>query len=145
MKQVFNGENGYAEQGGQKRPMTSDQIAASKIKNSLFEELSLDMSKVTLESLTSIKGADAYKLKVDGGKNPEYRYYNTKTGYLVKTEQTVEMGGQKATSIMEYDNYTPTSGIMVPYNLTTKQGPQTFGMSIKKVVVNNDVSDADFN
>ncbi len=145
MKQVFNGENGYNEQRGQKRPMTADEIAKSKVKNSLFEELSLDMAKVTLESLTSIKGADAYKLKVDGGKNPEYRYYNTKTGYLVKTEQTVEMGGQKATTIMEYDNYTPTSGIMFPYNLTSKQGPQTFGMSIKKVVVNNDVSDADFN
>jgi predicted Zn-dependent peptidase len=145
MKQVFNGENGYAEQGGQKRPMTADEIAKSKVKNSLFEELSLDMAKVTLESLTSIKGGDAYKLKVNGGKNPEYRYYNTKTGYLVKTEQTVEMGGQKAASIMEYDNYTPTSGIMFPYNLTNKQGPQTFGMSIKKVVVNNDVSDADFN
>lgn len=144
MKQVFDGETGYAAQMGQKRPMSAEDIAESKNKNVLFEELSLDMSKVTLESMTSINGEDAYKLKVTGSGEPEFRYYNTKSGYLVKSETTKEAQGQKVSISTEYGNYTPTSGIQFPFSMTTKQGPQTFGMIIKKAIVNQDVTEADF-
>ena len=145
MKDVFNGDTGYAEQMGQKVIKTADQISEAKNKNSLFEELTLDMSKVSLESVTSINGEDAYKLKIDGSKNPSYRFYSTKTGYLVKTEGTIETGGQKATDSYEFDNYVTTNGIKFPYNQTRKVGPQTLGITIKKIVVNDDVTDADFN
>ena len=144
MKDVFNGDTGYSEQMGQKTTKTSDQITQAKIKNSLFEELTLDMSKVSLESVTSINGKDAYKLKVEGAKNPEYKYYNLKTGYLVKTESTIEARGQEIVKITEYGNYTPTSGINFPFNLTQKIGPQVIGITIKKIVVDKDVTDADF-
>jgi len=144
MKQVFDGQAGYMMQGPNKRPMSAEDITDAKNKNVLFEELSLDMSKVTLESMTSIKGEDAYKLKVTGSGEPEFRYYNTKTGYLVKTETTKEAQGQKMTVSTDYGNYTPTSGIQFPFSITTKQGPQTFGMIIKKATVNEDVTEADF-
>jgi len=144
MKQVFDGEAGYMMQGPNKRPMSAEDITEAKNKKVLFEELFLDMSKVTLESMTSIKGEDAYKLKVTGSSEPEYRYYNTKTGYLVKTETTKEAQGQKMTISTEYGNYTPTSGIQFPFSRTTKQGPQTFGMIIKKATVNAGVTEADF-
>jgi len=144
MKQVFDGETGYAAQMGQKRPMSEEDIAASKSKNVLFEELSFDMSKVTLESMTSINGEDAYKLKVTESGEPEYRYYNVKSGYLVKTETTKKAQGQTISISTEYGNYTPTKGIQFPFSLTTKQGPQTFGMIIKEAKVNEGVTDADF-
>ena len=110
----------------------------------MFEELSFDMSKVTLESMTSINGEDAYKLKVTGSGEPEYRYYNAKSGYLVKSESTKKAQGQTISISTEYGNYTPTKGIQFPFSLTTKQGPQTFGMIIKEVKVNEGVTDADF-
>jgi len=144
MKQVFDGETGYAAQMGQKQPMSAEDIAESKDKNVLFDELSLDMSKVTLESMTSINGEDAYKLKVTGSGEPEFRYYNVKSGYLVKSETTKKAQGQTISISTEYGNYTPTSGIQFPFSMTTKQGPQTFGMIIKKAVVNEGVTDADF-
>jgi len=144
MKQVFDGEAGYMMQGPNKRPMSVEDIAEAKNKNVLFEELSLDMSKVTLESMNSVKGEDAYKLKVTGAGEPEYRYYNAKSGYLVKTETTKEAQGQKITISTEYGNYTPTSGIQFPFSVTTKQGPQTFGRIIKKATVNEGVTEADF-
>ena len=144
MKQVFDGEAGYMMQGPNKRPMSAEDITEAKNKNVLFEELSLDMSKVTLESMTSVKGEDAFKLKVIGSGEPEYRYYNTKSGYLVKTETTKEAQGQKISVIKEYGNYTPTSGIQFPFSRTTKQGPQIFGMIIKKATVNEAVTEADF-
>jgi len=144
MKQVFDGEVGYTAQMGQKQPMSAEDITESKSKNVLFDELSLDMSKVTLESMTSINGEDAYKLKVTGSGEPEFRYYNAKTGYLVKTETTKKAQGQTISISTEYGNYTPTSGIQFPFSLTTKQGPQTFGMIIKKATVNEGVTEADF-
>jgi len=144
MKQVFDGETGYAAQMGQKQPMSAEDIAESKNKNALFDELSLDMAKVTLESMTSINGEDAYKLKVTGSGEPEYRYYNAKSGYLVKSETTKKAQGQTISISTEYGNYTPTSGIQFPFSLTTKQGPQTFGMIIKKATVNGGVTEADF-
>jgi len=144
MKQVFDGETGYAAQMGQKQPMSAEDIAESKNKNALFDELSLDMAKVTLESMTSINGEDAYKLKVTGSGEPEYRYYNAKSGYLVKSETTKKAQGQTISISTEYRNYTPTSGIQFPFSLTTKQGPQTFGMIIKKATVNGGVTEADF-
>jgi len=144
MKQVFDGEAGYMMQGPNKRPMSAEDITEAKNKNVLFEELSLDMSKVTLESMTSIKGEDAYKLKVTGTGEPEYRYYNAKSGYLVKTEITKEAQGQKVIISTEYGNYTPTSGIQFPFSQTSKTGPQTFGMIFKKATVNAGVTEADF-
>ncbi|NQY28696.1 MAG: insulinase family protein [Flavobacteriaceae bacterium] len=144
MKQVFDGEAGYTAQMGQKKPMSEEDVVESKNKNVLFEELSFDMSKVTLESMTSINGEDAYKLKVTGSGEPEYRYYNAKSGYLVKSESTKKAQGQTISISTEYGNYTPTKGIQFPFSLTTKQGPQTFGMIIKEVKVNEGVTDADF-
>ncbi|PHS10539.1 MAG: peptidase M16 [Kordia sp.] len=144
MKQVFDGEAGYTAQMGQKQTMSEEDITESKNKNVLFEELSFDMSKVTLESMTSINGEDAYKLKVAGSGEPEYRYYNAKSGYLVKSETTKKAQGQTISISTVYGNYTPTKGIQFPFSLTTKQGPQTFGMIIKEVKVNEGVTDADF-
>lgn len=144
MKQVFNGESGYADQMGQQKPMTEKEVAEAKSKNVLFEELSLDMSKVTLESMTSINGEDAYKLKVVGDNEPEYRFYDVQSGYLIKTETSKEAQGQKISVTTEYSNYTPSKGIQFPFSMTIKQGPQTFGMIIKAAKVNEDVSEADF-
>ena len=141
MKQVFDGEKGYAAQMGQQRPMGEDKVAEAKAKkNVIFDELVMDLSKATLESITSINGKDAYLVKV----GEESRFYNTKTGYLVKTEETKEAGGQKIVISTEYDNYTPIKGVQFPFSMTSKQGPQTFGIVIKEVKVNEGVTEADF-
>lgn len=144
MKQVFDGKSGYAAQMGQQKPMTEKEITEAQTKNALFEELSFDMSKVTLESMTSINGEDAYKLKVVGSGEPEFRFYNVKTGYLVKTETSKEAQGQKIAIVSEYGNYIPSKGIQFPFSITTKQGPQAFGIIVKVAKVNENVTEADF-
>ncbi len=144
MKQVFNGKSGYAAQMGQQKQMTEQEVAEAKTKNVLFEELSLDMSKITLESMTSIKGEDAYKLKVVGTGEPEFRFYDVKTGYLVKTETSKKVQGQSISIVQEYGNYTPSKGIQFPFSMTIKQGPQTYGMIFKAAKVNENVTEADF-
>ena len=86
MKRAFDGTTGYAAQMGQKTAMDEAEIAKAKMKTSIFEELTLDLSKTTLVSLTTLNGQDAYKLKVEGDKAPEFRYYDAKSGYLLRTK-----------------------------------------------------------
>ncbi len=144
MKQAFDGEAGYMKQGPNQRPMPAEDIAEAKAKTEIFEELSMDMANVTLEVLTTIDGEDTYKLKVVNGKNTEFRFYNAKTSYLVRTESSKKMGEKEITIVRDFGSYTPVSGIQFPFAMTTKQGPQTFGMQIKKVVVNEGVTNGDF-
>ena len=144
MKQAFDGTTGYAAQMGQQKTMGEAEIATAKTKTSIFEELTLDLSKTTLVSLTTVEGQDAYKLKVEGSDVPEFRFYDAKSGYLLRTETTKKEGGNEIAISTDFSNYTPTSGIQFPFSMTTKQGPQTFGMLINKVIVNKEVTDADF-
>lgn len=67
-----------------------------------------------------------------------------KSGYLVKSETTKEVQVQKSNVSNEYGNYIPTKRIQFPFSLTTKQGPQTFGIIVKKGKINEGVTKADF-
>ena len=145
MKQRFNGETGYAEQQGMKKEMTEKEIGAKKGENSIFPELYYDTSKVSLESITTIDGKDVYKVKVDTGENPTFRYYAVETGLLNRVETTVEAQGQSMTSVVNYSNYSLVGNVQYPYNMAIKAGPQTISMNITNVKINEGVTAEDFN
>ena len=144
MKQKFNGTTGYVEQQGQHKVLTDDEIGDKKTGYSIIPELYYDPSKVSLESMTTIDGNDVYKIKVSGDKNDSYRYYDVKTGFLVRTESTVEAQGQSMTSVVDYGNYSPVKGVQFPYSKTVKTGPQVLNFNITNIKVNEGVTDADF-
>jgi len=144
MKKVFDGNKGYMKQGPNQKPMDEKEVNNAKTKTEIFEELSFDMKNVTLEALTTVEGQDAYKLKIVNGDTPEFRYYDAKTGYLIRTETTHKIGNQEITISKTFGSYTPISGVQFPFAMTNKQGPQTFGIQIKKVIVNEGVTAADF-
>lgn len=144
MKQAFNGESGYIEQQGQKRPMPEDMIVKQK-NSSLFDELSFDKATLTLESLTTIDGKDVYKVKVEKDGSSTYRYYNTETSLLVRTEKTENAGGQDVTTTTDYDKYSPVNGVQFPYYFMQKSGPQTIIFNVSNVKVNEGVTAEDFN
>ena len=145
MKQRFNGETGYAEQQGMKIEMTEKEIGAKKDENSIFPELYYDASKVSLESITTINGKDVYKVKVDTGENPSFRFYDVETGLLNRVETTVEAQGQSMTSVVNYSNYSLVGNVQYPYNMAIKAGPQTISMNIKNVKINEGITAEDFN
>jgi len=144
MKQKFNGENGYTEQQGQRKDFSSEELADKKSENSIFPELYYDLTNLSLETMMSIDGNDVYKIKVIGGKNDSFRYYDAKTGLLKRIESTVEMQGQSMTSVVDFGNYSPVSGVLFPYSQTMKSGPQVLNFNITNVKVNEGVSEADF-
>ena len=144
MKQKFDGTTGYAEQQGQKRDLTADEIAKKKDEKSLFPELYYDASVVTLESITTIDGEDVYKVKVTQGKKPSLRFYNVKSGLLSQVENTVESQGQTVTSVVKYSNYSLVNDVQMPFQQSIKTGPQTVLMTINSVKINEGITEADF-
>jgi predicted Zn-dependent peptidase len=145
IKQKFDGTKGYAEQMGQKKEMTAEEIAVKKGENSIFPELYYDASKISLESITSIDGKDVYKVKVANDKSPIFRYYEVETGLLARVETTVEAQGQSFTSTVNYSEYSPVGNVKLPYNQAMKTGPQTILMNFTNVKINEGVTAEDFN
>lgn len=144
MKQKWNGETGYAEQQGQKREMSAEEIAQKKDEKSLFPELYYDASNLSLESLTAIDGEDVYKIKVNTGDKASYRFYNVKTGLLTRSESTNKTAGQEVTSIVDYGSYTAVEGVQFPYSMKVIAGPQVIPFVINSIELNKGVTDADF-
>ncbi|WP_246284960.1 M16 family metallopeptidase [Winogradskyella wichelsiae] len=145
MKQSFNGESGYIVQQGQKIDMDDKTLADKKAEKGLFPELFFEASALGLESIVTIDGADAYKVKVTKNEVASYRYYETTTGYLLRTEETAEMGGQTMTTITDYSNYKEVSGVMLPSTMKVATGPQVLAFETTEVKINEGVTDADFN
>lgn len=144
MKQKFNGEAGYAEQQGMKKPLTEAEVVEKKGDYAIFPELYYTMKNATLETMTTIDGKDVFKLKITNGEKSSFRYYDAETALLVRSESTVEAQGQSFTSVVNYSNYSPVNNIQFPYNLSMKTGPQVLSFNLTNVKVNEGVSDADF-
>lgn len=145
MKQKFNGTTGYMEQQGAKLELTEDQIADQKAENSIFPELYFEPSALSLESIVSIEGSDAYKVKVSLNGKDSFRYYDVESGYLVRVEKTTEAQGQTFTTVEDYANYSPVKEMMYPYSISVTTGPQVIKMNVTNHRVNEGVSEEDFN
>ncbi|MCK0123325.1 insulinase family protein [Gelidibacter sp. F2691] len=145
MKQKFNGTTGYTEQQGNKMDLTEAQIKDQKASHTIFPELYYEPSALSLESMISIDGSDAYKIKVTENGKDSFRYYDAKTGYLVRVEKTIEAQGQSFTSVEDYGNYSPVKEMMYPYSMSVSTGPQVIKMNVTNHRVNEGVTEADFN
>lgn len=144
MKQKFDGTLGYQEQQGMRKDLTAEEIVEAKSKHSIFPELYFEASNTSLESVTTIEGNDAYKIKVSKDGKDSFRYYDTKTGLLTRVEATEEAQGQSILTVIDYNNYSEVMGIKFPYSQTIKAGPQTINLNITNIKVNEGVSPSDF-
>ncbi len=143
-KQTFDGTTGYREQQGQRMDLTAEEIAESKSEKTIFPELYYEPTNLSLESMTSVDGKDAYKVKVSEGDNNSFRFYDANTGLLLRVESTTESGGQSLTTVQELGNYSEVNGIQFPYSMKITTGPQVITFNITNVKVNEGVTEADF-
>ncbi len=143
MKQKFDGKTGYAEQQGRKTEMTADEIAEKQKEKGLFPETYLSEDAVSLVSLISVNGSDAYKIKV-AGKNVSYRYYDATSFMLIRTEVSQEARGQKITQITDISDYRSVNGIQMPHKKVITAGPQIITFDASEIKINEGVSKKDF-
>jgi hypothetical protein len=125
--------------------MDDETLSTRKANKGLFEELFMETSNMSLESLTDIEGMAVYKIKVTKDDKASFRYYDTEKGYLVRTEETAETQGQSVTTVTDYSNYKEVGGVMLPYTMKVTAGPQTFIFETTEAKVNEGVTAEDFN
>ncbi|MEO6348160.1 MAG: pitrilysin family protein [Aquaticitalea sp.] len=143
-KQKFDGTTGYREQQGQRLELTEKEIAESKADNTIIPELYYELENVSLESMTSLDGKDAYKVKVTNGDDESFRFYDTNSGLLLRVESTTEANGQSITSVQEFGNYSEVNGVQFPFSMKITAGPQVMTFNMNNVKVNEGVTEADF-
>ncbi|WP_228778760.1 insulinase family protein [Flavobacterium sp. J49] len=140
MKQVVNGNTGYAAQQGQKKVLEGEDLADLKKNAVLFgETLLATKAGVTVTGIESLNGSDVYTV-VDG--DTTY-YFDVKSGLKVAESTTADQGGQKVTQVTTFADYRDVKGVKVPFNQIMNVG---FELDIKmsEVKINEGVSDADF-
>ena len=144
MKQAFNGEEGYIQQQGVNNPFPQEEIDKLKKSSLPFEEIGwLDNGDVKFSSIESEDGRELYALEVNGD---TYVYYDKETGLKIKQTQNASMpDGTQVSQTTYYENYISVDGILFPHILKVPMGPQNMDFNMIQIVVNPEVSDADFN
>lgn len=143
MKEKFDGESGYSEQGGMKNPMSKEDIDDKSSEKVLFPELHYTLDDIELISLSDIDGKEVYKIKVNGSEE-SFRYYEANSGLLVRVEESQEAQGQSVTSITVHSDYREVNGILIPFSQKVTVGPQILLFDAKEVLINSGVTDEDF-
>jgi zinc protease len=138
-KAVFNGEKGYQEARGQKTDMQPAQIAEAKLSIVPFADLAYKKGK--LDRIEPIDGVDYFVITF----NETEIFYNIKSGLKLKEIKTVKMPDGKEVKVpATFSDYKEVNGIMFPHAMGTKMGPMDLNFVIKKIKINEGVSDADF-
>lgn len=136
-KQVLDGDSGYVIVQGQKTDMKPEEVAVAIFESSPFPEVNLLNGGATLEKIEKIDGVKAYKVRVSEKK---VYYYSVESGLKIK-EDTTEGPN---TSSMFLTDYKEVAGIKFPFKLTQTMGPRKFDFNVIEVLVNEGVTDADF-
>lgn len=131
MVQLFDGEKGYFEQGGQKIDIPADKVADLK-KSKVIDALSYDPATFSTVTAENIDGKDYNILTSEKGKF----YFNASTGLLYKSSAA------EGTAIIK--SYMTVDGIKFPQEIEAEGNGQKVIIKTTKISLNSDVSDVDF-
>lgn len=141
-KMIFDGEKGYSEQQGKKTELSGDILEKTKANIVPFPEAGYSTDeKVSLEKIEPINGSDAYVVK--NGEDTTI-YYDVATGFKVKQVTKIEAGEKTMYQTFDFLDYKEVSGIKFPHLFKMAAGPQLFEFVTKEILVNEGVSDSDF-
>ena len=144
-KIVFNGSKGYMSAQGQKKDFDDAEIKEYAEKAGMTEDLDYLTPgfKTELKGIEKVDNEDCYQIEVtrpSGSKVLEY--YNVKTGFKVKSEESDEEGSQTT----YYLNYQKGAGdLMYPQTIKQNMGPQMMELKFQRVEINTNVGDEIFN
>ena len=141
-KQVFDGQNGYMSQAGQKMDLPVEMTTPLKKTNPLFFPLSEGYKTAKVEGIVSEDGVEYYKVSAPEISRTDY--YDVKTGLLKKTDEVQKTPQGDVIVNTKIKNYKAFDGILFPSELITETGPQTIKIVIDSGEINKNVTETDF-
>jgi len=151
-KTLFDGNTGYEESVGNKKPLSAEEIAQKKVFTSLTEQfdfLTNPNFKLAVKGIQKVNGADAYQLAVtDPTGKTSMEYYDVKSKLLVKNENTTMSNNIPVMQTAEFSDYRKVGNLLFPYKIaltiSTNGQDQNLVMTVTDVKVNTGVSADDF-
>ena len=147
MEKVFDGTKGFQAQSGQKKEMDDKDIKEAQDEKALIPQLyyiSQDY-QVLYIGTDKVGNEEAYKLKVTAPSGKvSVEFYSTKTGLLIRDENTMEGPGGEVTITADYSNYKKAGNVLLPFTTVRSFGEQEMTFTIDEAQVNEGVTDADF-
>lgn len=138
-KVIFDGKKGYAMAQGQRIEYTDEQNEAAMMQAKPFPELTAN--NATLKGIENIDGKDAYAISLGGD---SVTYYDKETGLKVRTDAVQKANGQEIKTTTNFSDYKEVNGIKMPHIISQSFGPQELKFVISKIMINEGVSNADF-
>lgn len=148
MKSVFDGGQGYQQQGPQKKEMDEQEIKEARDEKGIIAQLfyATDTAyKTDYLGTGKTNDEDTYRLKVTlpSGKI-SVQEYSVKSGLLLKEESTSKEGDQEVTETVEYKNYVKVGTILLPTEITRTVAGQEIPFKFSDYKLNEGVTEADF-
>lgn len=146
MSFIITPDEVFMKQAGMKQNLPENMAKDMKNMSGLFIESNLLKSgKAKLSGIEKVEGKDAYKVEVPGETVSLNLFYDVETGLKVKEAQIINMQGQTQTQEALLKDYKAYEGIMFPTIKESSQMGQPINSKLIEVIVNEGVSDADFN
>lgn len=148
MKRMFDGAQGFQQQGPQKKDFDETDIKEAMDEKGIIPQLFYitDNSYKTDYLGTGKIGDEAtYRLKVTmPSGSVAIEEYSIKTGLLLKEESTKKEEGEDVTSTEEFKNYVKVGNLMFPSEIIRSQSGQEFTIKLSDFRINEGVTEADF-
>ena len=142
-QQAFNGERGIAKSFQGEQELVGEDLENLKIEATLNTELKYEVLgvKLTLESIESIEGKDAYKVKIENptGKTT-YHFFDIESGLRILKKETIIAPQGQFTQNHAYSNYKEIDGVKYPFTIKIS-GIQNMEFNVESIETNTDLSD----
>ncbi|MGK7396531.1 MAG: insulinase family protein [Candidatus Cyclobacteriaceae bacterium M3_2C_046] len=143
-KIVFDGNDGYMMQMGNKMPMDDQMKSDYKIQAMMFPEARYDELGIDYDLVGSemVEGQEAYVLEVTlpSGNNSR-KYYSKESNLLVRESSTMKTQQGEMTQTTDYGAYQEVNGVMFPHMMQIKTGPQNIKAEVTAIEVNAGIAD----
>lgn len=142
MSSISDGTNAAVAQMGNKMPLDDATTEEQIITNSLFAELYLKESgaELSLSGVEKIDGKDAYGIGVKLPKGSTFTvYFYADSGLKARYYKVIESPQGSMISSVDYMDYREFEGSMFAYKINQKAGPQSIGMEVQEIQINQDL------
>ncbi|MGM0530260.1 MAG: M16 family metallopeptidase [Bacteroidota bacterium] len=145
-KQVYDGEKGKMTGMGKESQIEGEELKNLRYEARMFKFLKyneLDV-QLELESIESVDGEEAYKIKVT---NPagqsHYDYYSTDTGLKIQTKSTQQTQQGEVTTIQKFSDYKTVKGVKFPSEIEIS-GMRSMTVNIEDYKINEGIDSSVF-
>ena len=147
MKQVYDGEKGRVSGMQGEQELEGEQLDDMKNSAQFYPELDYlgESYELEISGMAKVNEEQAYVVQITNSEGDlTTEYYAVESGLKLREESTEETPQGPMTSSSTYSDYREVNGIMVPYTIEAKTGPQNVKLSASEVKVNSGIDDSMF-